>query len=1061
MGMRCASCGRELPSDALFCMTCGAEVSLAPTQVRKTVTILFSDVAGSTALADALDPETVRRVMGRYFDACRSVLEAHGGTVEKFIGDAVMAVFGVPVVHEDDAMRAVRAACAIREELALLNETFEPKHGVRIVVRTGINTGEVMAGDPGAGQAFVSGDTVNVAARLEQTAPNDEILISDSTRQLVRDSVTVEAVEPLTLKGKPDPFRAYRLVAIDPGGEGLLRRRQGRLIGRSEQLEGLKRTFERAVKERRCFLVTVIGEPGVGKSRLVETFTEGIAERATVLHGRCRSYGEGITFFPVAEIVSEAIGAAGEDGPEEIASKIERLIMSDEDAPLVAARLLRMLGLGSKDSQGATEEIFWAFRKLLESLANRDGVVAVIDDIQWAEPALLDLLEHVCDLSRDAGVLLVCMARPDIYDERPGWGAGRANASSIVLERLDERDSRALAAQLIETTPLPSELTERILDAADGNPLFMEQVVAHLVDQALTASEHRADEREITIPRSLTALLEARLDRLSDLQRAVLQRGSIEGQVFHRGAVSTLLPPELRAEVATSFGPLMQKEFIASGDAELVGEDAFRFRHALIKDAAYRALPKETRAELHSRLADWLEVAAGRRLPEFQEIIGHHLETAFRYREELGGAEGWAELAERAVEHLSIAGDLARNRGDVRAAASMLQRAVALSDRGSPERVPLLLRLAEAVESAGRTVAARTAWQEIDEAFERATDERLRALIEIQRLNSIMVDDDGDWFVDVQTVVERAIRVFEGTGDDDGLARAHFLRGFAEWMQFRASAAASAWELAATHAHEAGETGREAETLGWIAAAGLFGATPVDEAVRRQRDMGPRLAGSVLAEGMVEGCLSNCLALRGDDEGARAVLNASLERWSEHGLKADLAHYGSQFVAWIERCAGNADEELRAWLDGLEASRKLDQENRFLASVAAVLLAARGDIDEAVPLIELAHPDEWAHNLHMRTVLLQASAIVEARRGNVEEARRQVREVTDMMAPTEILVLTGDAWMSTALIERLLGNQAASDAAVERAIQLYSVKGAIALIPPARSWQRDRSRTLL
>jgi class 3 adenylate cyclase/tetratricopeptide (TPR) repeat protein len=1042
-------------------MTCGAKVSLAPTQVRKTVTILFSDVAGSTALADALDPETVRRVMGRYFDACRSVLEAHGGTVEKFIGDAVMAVFGVPLVHEDDAMRAVRAAFGIREELALLNETFEREHGVRIVVRTGINTGEVMAGDPGAGQAFVSGDPVNVAARLEQMAPNDAILISDSTRQLVRDSVTVEAVEPLSLKGKPDPFRAYRLVAIDPSGEGPLRRRQGQLIGRSEQLEGLERTFDRAVNERRCFLVTVIGEPGVGKSRLVDTFTGGIADRATVLHGRCLSYGEGITFFPVAEIVSEAIDAAGEDGPDEIASKIERLIVSDEDAPLVATRLLRMLGLGSKDSQGATEEIFWAFRKLLESLADRDGVVAVIDDIQWAEPALLDLLEHVCDLSRDVGIVLVCMARPDIFDERPGWGAGRAHASSIVLERLDDRDSRALAAQLIETTPLPSELTERILDAADGNPLFMEQVVAHLVDQGLTASEHRSNEGEISIPRSLTALLEARLDRLSDLQRAVLQRGSVEGQVFHRGAVSTLLPPEFRAEVATSFGPLMQKDFIASGDAELVGEDAFRFRHALIKDAAYQALPKETRAELHSQLADWLEVAAGRRLPEFQEIIGHHLETAFRYREELGGAEGWAELAHRAAEHLSIAGDLARNRGDMRAAASMLQRAVTLSDPGSRGRIPLLLRLAEAAESAGRTDAARTAWQEIDEAFERVTDERLRALIEIQRLNSIMVDDEEDWAMDVPAAVERAVGVFERTGDHDGLARAHFLRGIAEWMQFRASAAASAWELAATHAHEAGETGSEAEALGWIAAAVLFDATPVDEAVRRQRDMGPRLAGSVLAAGMVEGCLSNCLALRGNEEEARAILTASLERWSEHGLNADLADYGSQFVAWVERCAGNADEELRAWLDGLEASRKLDRENRFLASVAAVLLAARGDVDMAVPLIELAHPDEWTHNLHMRTMLLQASAIIDARRGNVEEARRQMREVTDMMGPTEILLLTGDAWMSTALIERLLGDEVASDAAVERAIERYSAKGAVALMPPARSWQRERSGSVL
>jgi len=1060
--MRCGSCGRDLLPQARFCMACGAEASIAPAQVRKTVTILFSDVAGSTALADALDPETVRRVMGRYFDACRMVLEAHGGTVEKFIGDAVMAVFGVPVVHEDDAMRAVRSAQGIREELALLNETFERENGVRVVVRTGINTGEVMAGDPGAGQAFVSGDAVNVAARLEQVAPNDEILISDATRQLVRDSVTLEAIEPLSLKGKPEPFAAYRVIAIDPVGEGVARRGGGQLVGRTEQLDGLGRAFDHAANERRCFLVTVIGEPGVGKSRLVDAFTENIAERATVLHGRCLSYGEGITFFPVAEIVADAIGSTGEDAPDEIGAKIERLITNDDDAPLVATRLLRMLGLGPKDSQGATEEIFWAVRKLLENLAERGSVVAVIDDIQWAEPALLDLLEHVCDLSREAGILLVCMARPDIFDERPGWGAGRANASSIVLEPLSDEDSRALTSQLMGSTPLPSDLTERILEAADGNPLFMEQVVAHLVDQGLSGVEHPANGREISIPGSLTALLEARLDRLSDLQRAVLQRGSVEGQVFHRGAVSTLLPPEFRAEVATSFGPLMQKEFIAAGDAELVGEDAFRFRHALIKDAAYRALPKETRAELHERLADWLEVAAGRRLPEFEEIIGYQLETAFRYREGLGGAESWGELARRAAEHLEIAGDLARNRGDVRAAASILQRAVSLSDPSSPRRVVLLLRFAEVTESAGRTDDARGAWHEIDGALTHTSDDRIRCLIEIQRLNSI-IDDGlrGDWFDEVRTVTERAIGVFKGAGDIGGLARAYFLRGFAEWAQFRASSAARAWELSAAQADEAGERGRGSEALSWEAAAALFGSTPADEAVRRLRAMGRRLAGSAAAEAALGGCLAACLAMQGQDNEARATLAASLERWRDHGLEADLANYGSQYVAWVERGSGNAEAELQAWLDGFDASRRLDQENRFLASMAALLLAARGRVDEAMPFIELAHADDWDHNLHMRILLLQATAIVHARHGNADEARRQAREVTDTMDAGEFLVPNGDSWMSTALIERLLGDERASSAAVERGIELYRKKGAVALIPRARRWQRERTGSVL
>ncbi len=855
-------------------MACGTEVLVAGAQVRKTVTILFADVAGSTALADALDPETVRRVMGRYFDACRSVLQAHGGTVEKFIGDAVVAVFGVPVVHEDDALRAVRAAHGIREALASLNETFEIQHGIRVAVRTGINTGEVMAGDPGAGQAFVSGDAVNVAARLEQAAPNDGILISESTRQLVRDAVTVEAIEPLTLKGKPEPFQAFRLVDVDPRGDGLSRRSGGSLVGRRDQLAMLESTLDRALGERRCFLVTVIGEPGVGKSRLVEAFTQRASSKATVLRGRCLSYGEGITFFPVAEIVSEALGSTASTGdadPEELTGRIEGLIARADDAPLVARRLLRMLGLDPTGSQGVPEEIYWAFRKLLEGIAaDRGGIIAVIDDIQWAEPALLDLLEHVCDLAQDSAIMLVCMARPDIFDDRPGWSAGRSNASTIVLEPLNDADARALASQLIEAATLPPPLMERILEAADGNPLFLEQVVAHLMDTRV--GEERAT-AEISIPLSLTALLEARLDRLSDLQRAVLQRGSIEGQVFHRGAVSSLLPPELRAGVATSFGPLMQKEFIASGEAELAGEDAFRFRHALIKDVAYAALPKELRAGLHERLADWLEVAAGSRIPEFEEIVGYHLEAAVRYQLELGRSDTSSDLASRAVSHLETAGGLASDRGDVRAASTILQRALALTHHDSSARIPILLRLAETSESAGRTDEARIAWRELDEAFQETSDPRLRAAIEIQRLNSIVDEGDrGDWSEEVEVAVGRAIEIFAREEDHAGTARAHFLGGVAEWAGFRASSAGTEWGLAAEHARTAGETALQASSLSWVAATHLYGASHVDEAVRELQAIEPEVAGSAAGEAAVAGILASCLAIgRARTRGTRRV----------------------------------------------------------------------------------------------------------------------------------------------------------------------------------------------
>jgi class 3 adenylate cyclase len=1038
-------------------MSCGAEVLEDERhEVRKTVTILFSDVAGSTAMGDALDPEAVRRVMGQYFDACRSVIEFHGGTIEKFIGDAVMAVFGVPVVHEDDAIRALRAAEGIRATLASLNEDFDRQHGVRLEVRTGINTGEVMAGDPGAGQAFVSGDSVNVAARLEQQAPPGEILLSGSTLQLVRDAVDVEPVEPLTLKGKPEPFHAFRLVSVDAVGEGVARRSGEALVGRSEELWQLEQACERAVDQRRCWMVTVIGEPGVGKSRLVDAFADLVSSRATILRGRCLSYGTGITFFPAAEIVARVIGSGEDDTPEEIQDKIERAINDGDDGPLVSARLLRMLGLGSEDSQGAPEEIYWAVRKLLESTARHAPVVAVIDDIQWAEPALLDLLEHICDLSRGAPIVLVCMARPDIVDERPGWGAGRANASSIVLEPLDDRDSQTLAEQLMAGSDFDPELTGRILEAAQGNPLFLEQVIAHLVDQRITEATTARDREEVTIPGSLTALLEARLDSLSDLQRAVLQRGSIEGQVFHRGAVSTLMPGDMRGEVASSFGPLMQKEFISPGQAELAGEDAFRFRHLLIKDAAYRALPKETRAELHERLAGWLEDVAGPRLPELEEIVAYHLEAAFRYREELKGADAASALAHRAAARFAAAGERASKRGEVGAATSLLGRAAELGDPGHHDRVQLLLKLADVAESAGQTDLARKIWREIDAKVSATSDDPLRAAVMVQRLDSELVEeDDLDWPAKVHAEIDVAIPILEHAGDERGLAAAFFVRGNADWVANRISSAVAAWELAATWARGASDASLEAEALSWIGVAWTFGTTRVDDTVLQLQALSARVAGAAIAEGIVDVALSLSLAIRGDDLEASGVADRARELWREHGLNSYLAHFASQSDAWVARCRGDPEAESLAWQEGLEASRRIDQENEFLAVNLARLMAARGDADGANQLMDSVAHEAASGNRHVRDVWVETSAIVAARHGKADEARQACAEIAEIIENTEFVIGAADGWMTIALVDRLLLDMAGCDAAVERALDLYRAKGATALIAQAERWRND------
>jgi len=392
----CRSCGKENPEGFRFCGFCTAPliVEAAGGEVRKTVTIVFCDVTGSTSMGERLDPESLRKVMGRYFDEMKAVIERHGGTVEKFIGDAVMAVFGVPEVHEDDALRAARAASDMRERLRELNKEFERDLGVTISSRIGVNTGEVVTGV--TAQTLATGDAVNVAARLEQGARPGEILIGESTHRLVRDAVVADPVEPLELKGKAARVPAYRLISV-AGVEGVARRLDVPMVGRADELSALRDAFKRAARDRTCVLTTVLGPAGVGKSRLILEFLEREGLEATIVRGRCLSYGEGITYWPVVEMLTAAAEIGDLDDPDEVRAKIGGLLRDTPDAPHVVERLAQCLGLAG--ATAAPEETHWAVRKLFEAMAERSPLIAVFDDVQWAEPALLDLVEHVADWS--------------------------------------------------------------------------------------------------------------------------------------------------------------------------------------------------------------------------------------------------------------------------------------------------------------------------------------------------------------------------------------------------------------------------------------------------------------------------------------------------------------------------------------------------------------------------------------------------------------------------------------------------------------------------------------
>src|SRR5437588_476861 len=464
----CPNCGRGNPDGFKFCGECGSALA-APTlparELRKLVTVVFADITGSTALGEQVDPELLRRVLERYFEEMRQILEHHGGTVEKFIGDAIMAVFGIPHLHEDDALRAVRAAAEMRERLAELNEQLETDYGMRLQARMGVASGEVVAGDPSRGDWFVTGDAVNVAERLERSAAPGEILIGEDTGRLARDAVEVEPLEPLTVKGKAQPLQAYRLLKVMPGAPAHARRSDSPMVGRVGELELLRQAFGRAVSGQACHFFTVLGAAGVGKSRLLSEFLEEVRPEATILTGRCLPYGEGITFWPVVEVVSSAAGLAEGDPPELARTKIASLLSEEEAAGLAAERVAGLLGLA--ETSASAEEGFWGVRKLLEALARRAPLVLVFDDLNWAEPTFLDLLEHVADWSRDAPILLIGMARPELMEMRPGWAGGKRNATTIFLEPLSNQDCTALIHNLLGQAALAAEVHNRVQAAAE------------------------------------------------------------------------------------------------------------------------------------------------------------------------------------------------------------------------------------------------------------------------------------------------------------------------------------------------------------------------------------------------------------------------------------------------------------------------------------------------------------------------------------------------------------------------------------------------------------------
>ena len=985
----CASCGHANGESAKFCEDCGVSLAVVPAganEYRKTVTVLFCDLTGSTSLGETVDPERLRALLARYFDQMKTIVERHGGSVEKFIGDAVMAVFGVPVVHEDDALRAVRAAVEMRDAL--------PDLGLQ--GRIGVTTGEVVTG---TAERLATGDAVNVAARLEQAAEPGTVLVGQATVALVGDAVEVEPAGPLELKGKAKPVAAYRLLRVRDVPE---RRHEAAFVGRERELGLIREAWERVRAEGRCELVTVVGDAGVGKSRLVAEALLSID--ATVVRGRCLPYGEGITYWPVVEVLKQLD------------------LLPAEDAAASAIRSL----LGENDAATSAEEIAWAFRKTLEDAASERALIVVFDDIQWGEETFRDLIEHVALLSSGAPLLLLCMARPELTERRPAWPVG------VRLEPLADEEVDVLIAERVSP-----ELRDQVARAAGGNPLFVEEMLA-------MAGEATG---EVVVPPSLQAVLAARLDQLEPAERSVLERGAIEGEVFHRGTVQALTHDG--TQVTPRLAALVRKRLIRPDRPLLAGEDGFRFCHLLIRDTAYNSLPKATRADFHERYAAWLDQHSAS-LVEQDELLGYHLELACLYRAELGIPDEDGAVAAAARRRLTAGGRRAASRQDYGAAVSLFERAAALAPPDDLD-LALALELGDALAWTGRGADALRLADAFAERAATAGDrvgELCGRVLEAQWRVELELDGDEEKLAEL---VEQAMPVFRAADDELALYVASAAKSGSP------SGSLEAYEQAVVHAQRAGY--RPSGLVGSRAALRFFGTTPVSELLAWLDENEP----SNGRDHFLRAFRAGGLGMLGRFDEARAILAETRAELADRGSAVLLANITVFESVWVELWAGDPAAAVEFGLEGWRMHR--NQGNSGFLPMAAAYLAqahyALDRLDDADVWVGRAAELGTVTEAWPRMVLRQARAKLLARRGEHAEAEVLAREAVAIGEKTEMLNVRGDAHADLAEVLALAERTRDAALALEQALNRYERKENLVMAQRTRARLAELRRVAL
>ena len=1024
----------------------GAE-SLAERR-RRMVTVLR---AGSVGTANDIDPEVLEARGRRAEEVVRRAIERHGGIIDHADQRGVTAVFGLVVAREDDALRAVRAAAELR------GDTGSDAAVTRVVLSVGVATGEVLAG-VGAGDghsSLATGAPLHLAGVLAERAGGDEVLLALETERLVRGSTTTEPVSVDGGDDGPAPT-AVRLVAVNEA-DPIERRTTTPFVGRAADLDALGVAFERVAADATPGLVTVTGAPGVGKSRLVAEALARIGERATVLRSRCLPYGEGITYWPVRELVQAATGIEHGEPRDDAIAKLDAIVGGVDRADLVRGSVASIIGLSDEPVPG--EEITWAVRRFVELLAAERPLVLVVDDLQWAELLLIDLLDHVLDLGRGP-ILLVAIARPELEDVRPDWLA-RSSLALIRLDALAETDAATLLDHLAPELP-PGDLRSRILASAEGNPLFVEQFVAYATDEAL-AGRPALDERtavDLAVPPTIGALLAARLDRVPEAERHVLERASVVGRTFWTGALTELLPEGERRDVSARLARLARRDLIRPQPSDFADEDAYRFRHLLIRDAAYASLPKSDRSELHERFAGWLERFGSQRERdiEVEEILGYHLEQAYLYRNELGPLdEEAAALGGRASTRLASAGRRALARSDFPAAANLLDRAARVLDERDGERARLLVSAGEAYLEIGEFTTANDVLVQAAAIADDVGDRTVLTTANLVRLQLKFRSEASTSIDDVMRETQAGVKDLEAFDDANALARAWRLMTLVYGVSGRYEAAGDANDRTIEFARRAGDHVLEKRLYSSAAQVALSGPLPAQAGIRRCEELVQISEGDRRSQAVTLSALAHLRAMVGDFERAREDYRRGRATLEELGLRFDAALISIDSGP-VELLAGDpvaAEAELRKDHEALDAMG----ERNYISSIAGLLAEAlyrQGRFDDATSSAAFAEQVAAPSDVFSQHLWRGVRGKLLARHGAHDEGIALAASGVDQTRTSDDIEAQGNALMFLAEAQAAAGRDGEAVRSATEARTLFEAKGnvvsaarAAAFVPPA------------